>query len=151
MLSSAVILLLCALSVSEASVLTCHQTNSCPESPVSCECEAIAPLTWRVSEPGAAGGAELCMHRYTTISTGDVSCPGYTSQLDSRIVRDGDFIFNSTLNFTLMENLVVNCASGTGRENTTLLEVASKFKTFKLTAMIYMYKQVLPYLQLDSP
>ena len=103
------------LPADTASLLVCHPPNIiCPESPVSCECQGLLSLEWTVTSI-AIGSVLSHMNYLDTDTIGVVSSTnGFTGVLCNVTldppVRGFQFTrLTSKLNFTLSENLNVQC------------------------------------------
>ena len=118
-------------SASSGAQLTCHPPNFiCPASSVSCECQGLIRLAWRVrlvpdSEP-------LFSHHFIA-STGmnESSSNGFTAIL-CNVTEDPlpglDIVINTKLTFMFMENVTVECEDNSGSA-TAILQGASRSLT----------------------
>ena len=109
-----------------SAVLQCHSSQTCPDTPVSCECrEALFRLIWSITSINTP------MLYGTTYRVGDDTGNvraenGYTSVLcDVTTSRDGLARLTSKLNFTLTSNMQVECADNVGSDFIPL-QTASK-------------------------
>ena len=114
-------------SVSSGAELTCHQPSfTCPDSPVSCECQGLLSLVWSVrltsdSEP-------LFSHFFTGMNEGYIS-NGFTAVV-CNVTEDTQFGFiltrlTSKLTFMFMENVTVECIDNQ-HSATAILQGASR-------------------------
>ena len=103
------------LPADTASLLTCDPSNfTCPDSPVSCECQGVASLEWTVTST-ATGSVLSHMNYLDTNAVGSVSSTdGFTGvlcnvTLDPPISGFQITRLTSKINFTLTENVIVQC------------------------------------------
>ena len=117
-------LLLISVSTTEAT-LTCSRSNDCPGSISNCVCvNAIGLLEWTVTPPGGPDCTIEYSYRSSQEGVVTTLCEGHTVVLDAVGITQF-FLFNSSLNVTLKENVTVMCTSGIGPESVTV-RVASK-------------------------
>ena len=77
------IILVFFASASSGAQLTCHQPNfTCPGSPISCECQGVATITWEVRLTLAAPDSEpLFSHTFIATGMNESSSNGFTAAL----------------------------------------------------------------------
>ena len=90
-----------------ASSLTCSPSISCPSRAITCECQGVSELNWRVISPDVPS-PPLFRIRYTGSSTGDIALPisdnGYSSILQT--IKPN---FDSELTLSLIGVVTVQC------------------------------------------
>lgn len=104
-----------------AFTLTCHQPEfACTNSPVSCDCQGFIRLTWSVVTPD--GGTNF---RIGFGSLGQTATVGRFSAVVCNATDIGSSLFlSSKVNFTLSENINVECSDNTVGPERVSLQVA---------------------------
>ena len=111
-------------------VLTCHQAETCHDSPVSCECrEALFRLFWSVTSINSSMLYETTYRHYDF--TGSVRVDnGYTSVLcDITTSSDNHARLTSKLNFTLTSDMQVECRGNVESDMISLQKILPSKKT----------------------
>lgn len=126
---------------------TCHQPNfTCPNSPVSCDCQGFVRLLWSVSRP--VNGSEQVI---TRIGFGPVdsigaitTILGYTA-LVCNVTGDGEGrLLVSKLNFTLSEpSIHVDCADRSARGRVSLQAAGKRIIAADLCMYDCMYRRAV--------
>ena len=104
-----------------ALTLTCHQPEfTCPNSPVSCECQGFVRLTWSVIASASGTAFQIGLGPGGSI----VSIGSYTVVLCNVTGIDSIPYLSSKLNFTLSENTSVECNDNTVETERVSLQMA---------------------------
>ena len=120
------------LPVLSIALLTCDpESFTCPDSPVSCECQGSNIIRWRVIlSTGSEVYSSTCSSDSRTVIANSMN--GVTGVLcnitDGLVIRGfPTTVIASKLNVTLSGNVTVECTNSSGTTGTVFLQKASKF------------------------
>ena len=129
----AVLLVSSFLPVPSIALLTCDPDSlTCPDSPVSCECQGAVQIRWRaILSTGSEVYSSTCSSDSDTVIANSINgVTGVLCNITDGLVIQGfqTTIIASRLNVTLSGNVTVECTDGSSDiTGTVLLQKASKF------------------------
>jgi hypothetical protein len=120
-------LIWCSVVPSETLTLMCHQPNfTCPGTPVSCECQGGLTVVWNVLSAATSSALFTPFEFISDPPSPGMSAGNFTGILGEISGQGRDTVLTSKLNFSISENVIVQCRDNFQGPVNATLQMASE-------------------------